>query len=179
MPFHSNFPHVFISFLLLLFLFSDCLLNLSFFSSISLFSLFTPFSFTFFVVVLFCFALGFLFCFVLFCLLCFLSFCLFDFITSAHDKPSIVKRYHRHKPNIVKRYHRRQTCSHTSPRRSPTMVTLYDTRFVQCRWWNDSWTVKAVVTWRSSASMIPAPGVSFSVTSACRGVQFADLNGVE
>ena len=26
--------------------------------------------------------------------------------------------------------------------RSPTMVTLYDTRFVECRWWNDGWTVK-------------------------------------
>ena len=27
-----------------------------------------------------------------------------------------------------------------------TMVTLYDTRFVECRWWNDGWTVKTVVT---------------------------------
>ena len=58
------------------------------------------------------------------------------------------------KPSIMKRYHRRRTCSHTSPRRSPTMITLHDTRFVECRWWNDGWTV---VTWRSSASMIPAP----------------------
>ena len=41
-------------------------------------------------------------------------------------------------------YHRRRTCSHTSLRRSPTMVTLHATRFVECRW--------------SSASMIPAPG---------------------
>ena len=38
------------------------------------------------------------------------------------------------------------TCSHTSPRHSPTMVTLHDTRFVECRWWNDGWTVKTVVT---------------------------------
>ena len=30
--------------------------------------------------------------------------------------------------------------------------------FVKCRWWNDGWTVKTVVTWWSSASMIPAPG---------------------
>ena len=45
----------------------------------------------------------------------------------------------------------------TSPRRSPTMVTLHDTRFVECRWWTDGWTVKTIVTWRSSASMIPAP----------------------
>ena len=43
--------------------------------------------------------------------------------------------------------------------RSPTMVTLHDTRFVECRWWNDGWTVKTVVTRRSSASMIAAPGV--------------------
>ena len=54
------------------------------------------------------------------------------------------------KPSIMKRYHRRWTCSHTSPRRSPTMVTLHATRFVECRWWNDGWTVKTVVTWRSS-----------------------------
>ena len=50
------------------------------------------------------------------------------------------------KPSIVKLYHRRRTCSHTSPRRSPTMVTLRDTRFVECGWWNDGWTVKTVVT---------------------------------
>ena len=49
-------------------------------------------------------------------------------------------------PSIMKRYHRREICSHTSPRRSPTMVTLHDTRFVECRWWNDGWTVKTVVT---------------------------------
>ena len=42
--------------------------------------------------------------------------------------------------------------------RSPTMVTLHDTRFVACRWWNDGWTVKTVVTCRSLAPMIPAPG---------------------
>ena len=63
------------------------------------------------------------------------------------------------KASIMKRYHRRRTRSHTSPR-SPTMVALHDTCFVECRWWNDGWTVKIVVTWRSSASMIPAPGSS-------------------
>ena len=62
---------------------------------------------------------------------------------SAHDKPSIMKLYHRWR-----------TCSHTSPRCSSTMVTLHDTRFVECQWWNDGWTV---VTWQSSASTIPAP----------------------
>ena len=36
-------------------------------------------------------------------------------------------------------------------------LTLHDTRFVECRWWNDGWTVKTVVNWRSSASMMPAP----------------------
>ena len=38
-------------------------------------------------------------------------------------------------------------------------VTLHDYHFVESRWWNDGWTVKTVVTWRSSASMIPAPDV--------------------
>ena len=50
------------------------------------------------------------------------------------------------KPSIVKRYYRRRTCSDTSPRRSPTMVTLHDTRFVECRWLNDGWNVKTIVT---------------------------------
>ena len=50
------------------------------------------------------------------------------------------------KPSIMKRYHRRRTCSLTSPRRSTTIVTLHDTRFVESRWWNDGWTVKIIVT---------------------------------
>ena len=41
--------------------------------------------------------------------------------------------------------------------RLPTMVTLQDTGFVECRWWNDGCTVKTVVTWRSSAFMLSAP----------------------
>ena len=44
--------------------------------------------------------------------------------------------------------------------RSATMVTFHDTRFAECQWLNDGWTVKTVVTWRSSASMIPAPDLS-------------------
>ena len=28
---------------------------------------------------------------------------------------------------------------------SPTIVTLHDTRFVECRWWNNGWTVKTVI----------------------------------
>ena len=71
--------------------------------------------------------------------------------------PTVIPPSALDKPSIMMRYHRRRTCSHISPRRSPTMVTLHDTRFVECRWWTDGWTVKTVVTWRSSASMIPAP----------------------
>ena len=47
--------------------------------------------------------------------------------------------------SLMKRYPHRQTCSHTSSRRSPKMVMLLDTRFVECRR-NDGWTVKTVVT---------------------------------
>ena len=72
------------------------------------------------------------------------------------------------KPSIMKRHHRRWTCSHTSPRRSPTMVglMLHDIGFVKCRWWNDGWTVKTVVTWRSSASMLPATACSWTRLTA-------------
>ena len=63
------------------------------------------------------------------------------------------------KPTIMKCYHRRRTTRWGVTVRSPTMVMLHDTRFVECRWWNDSWTVKTVVTWRLSTSMIPAPGL--------------------
>ena len=85
------------------------------------------------------------------------------------------------KPSIMKRYHRRWTCSHTSPRRSPTIVTCHDTGFVECRWWNEGWTVKTVVTWRSSASMIPDPRLrfrlclgSFSRSSHTSGLKIGD-----
>ena len=47
------------------------------------------------------------------------------------------------KPSITKRYHHRRTYCHTSPC-SPTTVMLHDTRFVECRWRNDGWTVKTV-----------------------------------
>ena len=60
--------------------------------------------------------------------------------------PTVIPPSSLDKPSIMKRYHRRRTCSHTSPRRSATMVTLHDTGFVECRWWNDGWTVKTVVT---------------------------------
>ena len=60
--------------------------------------------------------------------------------------PTIISPSALDKPSIMKRYHRRRTCSHTSPRRLPMMVTLHDTRFVECRWWNDGRTEKTVVT---------------------------------
>ena len=72
--------------------------------------------------------------------------------------PTVIQPSTLDKPSIMKCYHRWRTCSHTSPRRSPTMVTLHYTRFVECRWWNDGWTMKTVVTWRLLTSLIPAPG---------------------
>ena len=68
--------------------------------------------------------------------------------------------------SIMKHNHCQRTCSRTSPRRSTTMVTLHDTRFVECRWWNDGWAGKTVVTRRSSASMIPALGDSHASTTS-------------
>ena len=56
---------------------------------------------------------------------------------SSDDSPTTIPPSALDKPSIMKRYHRRRTCSHTSPRRLPTMVTLHDTRFGECRWWND------------------------------------------
>ena len=48
--------------------------------------------------------------------------------------PAVIPPSALDKPSITKRYHPRRTRSHTSPRRSPTMVTLDDARFVECRW---------------------------------------------
>ena len=72
--------------------------------------------------------------------------------------PSVIPPWALVKSSIMKRYHRRRTTRWGVTALSPTMVTLHDTRFVECRWWNDGWTVKTVVTWRSSISMIPVPG---------------------
>ena len=60
--------------------------------------------------------------------------------------PTVISPLAFDKPSIMMRYHRRQTCSHTSPHCLPMMVTLHDTGFVECQWWNDGWTVKTVVT---------------------------------
>ena len=81
---------------------------------------------------------------------------------SIDDSPTLISPSALDKPSIMKRYHHWWMCSHTSPHHSPTMVMLHGTRFVKCRWWDDGWTVKTVVTWWSSASMIPAPGVKGS-----------------
>ena len=67
-----------------------------------------------------------------------------DYLGPVSWRPTTVKwrqfwQTNRHstiKPSILKRYHRRRTCGHTSPRRSPTIVTLHDSRFAECRWWN-------------------------------------------
>ena len=82
-------------------------------------------------------------------------------VTSFHS-PVVIPPSALDKPSIMKRCHHQRTCSHTSSRLSPMMVTLHDTRFVDCWWSNDGWTVKTVITWRSSASMIPAPGGRFA-----------------
>ena len=58
------------------------------------------------------------------------------------------------KQSIMKRYHHRRTTRWGVTARSPMMVTIHDTRFVECRWWNDGWTVKTVVAWRSLASIV-------------------------
>ena len=50
---------------------------------------------------------------------------------SSHS-PTVIPPSALDKPSIMKRYHSRRTCSHTSPRRLPSMVTLHDTRFVEC-----------------------------------------------
>ena len=83
---------------------------------------------------------------------------------SSDDSPTVIPPLALDKPSIMKRYHCWQTCSHTSPRRSPTMVTLHDTWFVECLWWYDGWTVKTVVTWQSSAPMILVPELWLEVT---------------
>ena len=71
--------------------------------------------------------------------------------------PTVIPTSALDKPSIMKRYQRRRTTRRGVTARSPTLVTFHGTRFVECRWWNDGWTVKTVVTWRSSASMMPIP----------------------
>ena len=51
--------------------------------------------------------------------------------------PTVIPPSPPDKPSIMKRYHRRRTTRWGVTARSLTMVTLRDTRFVECRWWND------------------------------------------
>ena len=83
-------------------------------------------------------------------------------VTSFHS-PTVIPLSALDKPSIMKHYHHRRTTRWGVTARSPTTVTLHDTWFVECRWWNDGWTVKTVVIWWSSASMILAPGSVESV----------------
>ena len=46
---------------------------------------------------------------------------------SRDDCPTVIPPTALNKPSIIRRYHGRRTCSHTSPRRSPTFVGLHDT----------------------------------------------------
>ena len=72
--------------------------------------------------------------------------------------PTVAGRWVLDLKGIMKRYHPWRTTRWGVTARSPAMVMLHDTRFVECQWWNDGWTVKTAATWRSSAYMIPAPG---------------------
>ena len=66
---------------------------------------------------------------------------------SALDKPRIMECY------LCRRVMRWGVTAH-----SPMMVTLRDTQFVEGWRWNDGRTVKTVIAWWSSTSMIPVPG---------------------
>ena len=54
--------------------------------------------------------------------------------------PTVISPWALDKPSIMKRYYRRRTT------RCGVTARLHDTRFVECPWWNDGWTVKTVVT---------------------------------
>ena len=56
--------------------------------------------------------------------------------------PTVIPPWVLDKPSIIKSYHYRQTTRRGVTARLPMMATLHDTRFVECPWWNDSWTVK-------------------------------------
>ena len=56
--------------------------------------------------------------------------------------PTVIPPSALDKPSIMTRYYRRQTTRWGVTARSPTVVTLHDTGFVECRWWNVGWTVK-------------------------------------
>ena len=53
--------------------------------------------------------------------------------------PTVIPPSALDKSSIMKRHHRRRATRRGVTARSPTMVTLRYTRFVECRWWNDGW----------------------------------------
>ena len=57
-------------------------------------------------------------------------------VTSLHS-PNVIPPSALDKPSIMKRYHNRRTTRKGVTARTPRMLTLHDTRFVECRWWND------------------------------------------
>ena len=73
--------------------------------------------------------------------------------------PTIIPPSALDKPSIIKRFHCRRMMRWGVTPRLPTMVMLHDTGFVECQWWNGDWTAKTFITWQSSASMIPTPGL--------------------
>ena len=66
---------------------------------------------------------------------------------NSFHSPTVISLSAPVKPSIMRRYHRQQTTRWGVTACSPTMVTLHDTQFVECRWWNDGWTLKTVITW--------------------------------
>ena len=56
--------------------------------------------------------------------------------------PTVISPSAPDKPSITKHYHRRRTTRWSVTAHLPTMVTLHNTRFVECRSWDDGWTVK-------------------------------------
>ena len=54
--------------------------------------------------------------------------------------PTLIPPLALDKPSVMKHYHNWRTMRWGVTTRSPTMVALHDTWFVECRWWNDGWT---------------------------------------
>ena len=63
-------------------------------------------------------------------------------VVDSFHSPTVIPPSALDKPSIKKRYHRRESA--VTPHL--VVITLHDTRFVECRWWKDGWTVKTVVT---------------------------------
>ena len=88
---------------------------------------------------------------------------------NSFHSPTIVPPLAHDKPSIMKHYHHQWTTRWGLTACSPMMVTLHDTWFVECGWWNDGRTVKTVMAWGLSASMILATGVCQMVVTLVAG----------